>query len=115
MFRPERNASMSPDEDKMIELCCNSTPMDGKDNDDQWAAELDKVLQAAKDKGKPCNLELKTTSGATPLVMAALSNGPARVRVLLKHGKQLDCKGLWDLLHSASSTGSDAAFAIIVH
>lgn len=93
MMQPERTASMSPDEDRMIELCMNSTRAHRKDEDAERAVKLDKLLQAAKDKGKPCNLELKTTSGFVPLVVAALSNGPARVRVLLKHGARLGCCG----------------------
>lgn len=89
MFTPERHAGMTPDEDKMFGLCFNKTPVGGRAIDERWAAELDAPLQAAKDKGKPCNLELNSTSGATPLVIAALSNGTARVRVLLKHGMRL--------------------------
>jgi hypothetical protein len=105
MFTPERHAGMTPDEDKMFGLCFNRTPVGGRAIDERWAAELDALLQAAKDKGKPCNLELNSTSGATPLVIAALSNGTARVRVLLKHGMRL-AAAVWchPALHPATAT-----------
>lgn len=89
MLQPGKSSKLSPEEDKMLELCCHDSPTAGQDTDEKWAAELDKLLKAAKSKGKPCNLEAKSMSGATALVMAALSNGLARVRVLLKHGAQL--------------------------
>jgi hypothetical protein len=86
-FQPERNDNMTPDEQELIEICCKGTALRRNDNDEGFAAELDKLLLSAKKRGKPVNLELQSTSGATPLVMASLSNGVERVKMLLKHGR----------------------------
>lgn len=86
LFTPETRSDATAEENRLIKLCCKGSSFKDE-KDDEFAEQLDMLLTAAKARGKPLNLKITSTSGATLLVMAALSNGVERVRVLLKHGE----------------------------
>lgn len=93
LFMEETRSDLSAEENRVINLCCKGSSFKDE-KDDEFAEQLDMLLTAAKARGKPINLNLTSSSGATLLVMAALGNGVERVRVLLKHGESVSNGGV---------------------
>jgi len=62
LFAPETRDDLSPEENRVVKLCCKGTGEDAK-GDADYAEQLDDVLTAAAARGKPINLNILSQSG----------------------------------------------------
>lgn len=62
LFTPETRDDLSPEENRVVKLCCKGTGEDAK-GDADYAEQLDDLLTAAAARGKPINLNILSQSG----------------------------------------------------